>query len=110
MTTQDKDDIHAFWDISRETLDGSDSVVYAQMAKVWLDESVVRQISLSNDEPEWMLKHRLKSLEKYRTFSKPTWWPSLEELDLESIYYFAKAEGGGDAKSWDCLLYTSRCV
>ena len=101
MTTQDKDDIHAFWDISRETLDGSDSVVYAQMAKVWLDESVVRQISLSNDEPEWMLKHRLKSLEKYRTFSKPTWWPSLEELDLESIYYFAKAEGGGDAKSWD---------
>ena len=98
---QNQDDIHAFWDISRETLDGSDSIVYAQMAKVGLDESVVRQISLSNNEPEWMLIHRLKSLEKYRTFSKPTWWPSLEALDLESIYYFAKAEGGGDSKSWD---------
>lgn len=98
---KDQDDIHAFWDISRETLDGSDSVVYAEMARAWLDESVVRQISLSNEEPEWMLIHRLKSLEKYRTFSKPTWWPSLEALDLESIYYFAKAEGWGDAKSWD---------
>ena len=31
---QEQDDIQAFGDISRETLDGSDSVVYAQMAKV----------------------------------------------------------------------------
>lgn len=101
MTTQNYDDIQAFGDISRATLDGSDSIVYSQMAKVWLDESVVRQISLSNEEPTWMLDHRLKSLEKYRSFTKPTWWPSLEALDLESIYYFAKAEGWGDSKSWD---------
>ena len=71
------------------------------MAKVGLDESVVRQISTSNGEPEWMLAHRLKSLELYRGFTKPTWGPSLESLDHESIYYFAKAEGGGDGKSWD---------
>jgi Fe-S cluster assembly protein SufB len=100
-TSQNQDDIQAFGDISRATLDGSDTVVYSQMAKVWLDESVVRQISLSNEEPAWMLEHRLKALEKYRTFIKPTWWPSLESLDLESIYYFAKAEGWGDSKSWD---------
>lgn len=73
MTPQNQDDIHAFGDISRETLDSSDSIVYAQMAKVGLDESVIRQISLSNHEPEWMLEHRLRSLEKYRTFTKPTW-------------------------------------
>ena len=101
MTLQNQDDIQAFGDISRATLDGSDSIVYSQMAKVGLDESVVRQISLSNEEPSWMLDHRLKSLEKYRAFTKPTWGPSLEALDLESIYYFAKAEGGGDSKSWD---------
>jgi Fe-S cluster assembly scaffold protein SufB len=40
-----------------------------------------------------MLEHRLKSLEKYRGFKKPTWGPSLESIDLESIYYFAKPEG-----------------
>jgi Fe-S cluster assembly protein SufB len=96
-----QDDIHAFGDISRETLDSSDAVVYSQMAKVGLDESVVRQISTSNSEPQWMLEHRLKSLELYRNFKKPNWWPSLDSLDLEAIYYFWKAEGGGDAKSWD---------
>lgn len=73
MTTETQDDIHAFGDISRETLDSSDAIVYSQMAKVGLDESVIRQISLSNGEPNWMLEHRLKSLELYRNFKKPTW-------------------------------------
>ena len=93
MSKNNEDDIQAFGDISRETLDTSDTIVYSQMSKIGLDESVVRQISLSNDEPEWMLALRLKSLELYRAFTKPTWGPSLESLDLESIYYFAKAEG-----------------
>lgn len=73
MDHQNTDDIEAFGDISRATLDASDSVVYSQMAKVGLDESVVRQISLSNDEPEWMLDLRLKSLAIYRKCEKPTW-------------------------------------
>ena len=101
MKAQNQDDIHAFGDISRETLDSSDAIVYSQMAKVGLDESVIRQISLSNGEPNWMLEHRLKSLELYRGFKKPTWWPSLAALDLEAIYYFWKAEWWWDAKSWD---------
>lgn len=73
MDHQNTDDIEAFGDISRATLDASDSVVYSQMAKVGLDESVVRQISLSNDEPQWMLDLRLKSLAIYRKCEKPTW-------------------------------------
>lgn len=101
MSTQNQDDIHAFGDISRKTLDSSDSIVYSQMAKMWLDESVIRQISESNGEPKWMLEHRLRSLALYQQYTKPTWWPSLEQLDLDSIYYFWKAEGWGDAKSWD---------
>lgn len=101
MTTTHTDDIHAFGDISRATLDGSDIVNYQKITKQWLDEEVVRQISESNKEPGWMLEHRLKSLELYRKFSKPTWWPSLSELDLESIYYFAKPEGAWDTRSWD---------
>ena len=56
MSTQEvQDNIQAFGDISRETLDSSDAIVYSQMAKVGLDESVIRQISLSNGEPNWML-------------------------------------------------------
>ena len=101
MTTQPQDDIQAFGDISRSTLDASDIVVYSEIAKMGLDEDLIRQISASGKEPEWMLEHRLKSLEIFRSMKKPTWWPSLEALDLESIYYFGKPEGAGDQKSWD---------
>jgi Fe-S cluster assembly protein SufB len=95
------DDTQVFWDISRETLDRSDSIAYSALSAVGINETVVRQISLSNKEPQWMLDLRLKSLEIFRKSKQPTWWPSLNALDLESIYYFAKAEGWGDKKSWD---------
>jgi len=62
---------------------------------------VVRQISLSNKEPTWMLELRLKALEIYHAKPLPNWGPSLEKLDLESIYYFAKPEGGGNNKTWE---------
>lgn len=90
-----------FANISREKLDRSDTIVYSALAEAGISERVVRQISEAGKEPEWMLAHRLKSLEIFRTFQKPTWGPSLEKLDLESIYYFAKPEGAGDKKSWD---------
>ncbi len=90
-----------FSDISRETLDSSDAIVYREQSLPWLSEAVVRQISLSNDEPTWMLEERLASLQAFQKFSRPTWWPSLDALDLETISYFAKAEGAGDTKSWE---------
>ena len=96
-----EDDIKAFGDISRTTLDTSDSIVYSEMAKIGINEEVVRQISLSNQEPLWMLEHRLRSLQIFQSMQKPTWWPSLENLDLDSIYYFWKAEWWWDKKSWE---------
>jgi Fe-S cluster assembly protein SufB len=101
MDSNTQDDIRAFGDISRETLDSSDAVNYSQMAKKGIDEEVVRQICVANKEPQWMLEHRLKSLEAFQKFEKPTWWPSLESLDLAEIYYFARPEGAWDSKSWD---------
>jgi Fe-S cluster assembly protein SufB len=43
------------------------------MAKIGISEEVVRQISLSNNEPDWMLEHRLRSLALFEKFEKPTW-------------------------------------
>lgn len=71
--TQQQEDIKAFGDITRETLDMSDSVVYSEMAKMGIDEDLLRQISSSNHEPEWMLDLRLRSLEIFRGMQKPTW-------------------------------------
>jgi Fe-S cluster assembly protein SufB len=92
MDQTSQDDIKAFGDITRETLDASDIVRYAHMAQPGINEEVVRQISSSAKEPQWMLEHRLKSLQAYQNFKKPSWGPSLESLDLESIYYFAQPE------------------
>lgn len=95
MTTQ------PFWDISRDTLDRSDDITYQTALESGISERVVRQIWESNGEPDWMLDFRLKSLETFQRLHMPKWWPSLEKLDLQSIYYFGKAEWSGDNKSWD---------
>lgn len=95
MTTQ------PFGDISRDTLDRSDDITYQTTLESGISERVVRVIWESNKEPDWMLDFRLKSLATFQNAKMPTWWPSLKSLDLNSIYYFGKAEGSGDNKSWD---------
>jgi len=81
--------------------DFQDEIAYSEEVEAGINEGVVRQISKSNDEPEWMLELRLKALKIYEEKSMPTWWPSLEKLDLDSIYYFAKPEGAWANKSWE---------
>ncbi len=93
--------VQPFGDISRETLDRSDNITYQGELEMGISEKVVRRIWESNNEPEWMLDLRLKSLKIFQDSKMPTWWPSLEKLDLDSIYYFGKPEWSGDNKSWD---------
>jgi Fe-S cluster assembly protein SufB len=65
--------VQPFGDISRETLDRSDDVIYTTLSAPGISESMIREIARSNDEPDWMLDLRLKSLAVFRTFEKPTW-------------------------------------
>jgi len=83
------------------TWDFHDKVSYKTKLIAWINEDVVKQISSSNKEPSWMLDLRLKSLEIFNKKEMPNWWPSLEKLDLNSIYYFAKPKWAWDNKSWD---------
>jgi Fe-S cluster assembly protein SufB len=78
-----------------------DDVKYTSNVEAGINETVVRQISLANDEPEWMLELRLKALKIYQEKSMPTWGPNLDKLDLDSIYYYAKPEWAGAKKTWD---------
>lgn len=98
---EETEDILPFGDINRETLDARDDISYATLAVPGVSEQVVRQISASFSEPEWMLELRLASLAKYQSMPVPTWGADLSALNLESIYYFAKPEGVSDAKTWD---------
>lgn len=90
-----------FGDVSRESLDASDVVDYQIITEPGLREDVIRQISASFNEPQWMLDLRLKSFEKYQEMQFPKWGPDLSKLDLENIYYFAKPKWASNADSWD---------
>lgn len=90
-----------FGDISRESLDASDEIDYSLITEAWLSEEVVKHISKSFNEPEWMLEHRLKSLQTYKKMDMPKWWPDLSGLKLDEIYYFAKPKWAKDTKKWE---------
>jgi len=74
----------------KQTLETADDIQYDIYLK-WLTEDTVRGISADQNEPEWMLEHRLKSFALVQTMSLPTRWPDLSWLDLSQIVYYAKA-------------------
>jgi len=67
-----------------------------------LDEGVVREISRAKEEPEWMLRFRLRSLELFRALPLPDWGADLSGLDFDSMRYYSKPTEG-TARSWDDL-------
>lgn len=85
----------------QSSLDTSDKIIYQTISDVGINETVVRQISLANNDPDWMLALRLQALEIFRSKPLPTWGPDLSGLDLDNIHYFGKPEGSGDRKSWE---------
>lgn len=79
-----------------------DSDAAGSVAKRGLDADVVRYISKAKNEPEWMLKRRLKA---YKTFERkpiPTWGPDLSNLDMDQIKYFVRSTEKV-AESWEDL-------
>ncbi len=63
---------------------------YVFKAKKGLSEDVVRKISKIKNEPEWMLKLRLKALEEFRKKPLPQWGANLNEIRFDDIYYYLK--------------------
>jgi len=51
----------------------SDDIKYSEEVAPGINEKVVRQISKSNNEPEWMLELRLKALKIYEEKTMPNW-------------------------------------
>src|SRR5207245_2053260 len=43
---------------------------------------LVRSLSRSRDEPDWMLRHRLRALERLRSDGVPAWAAFLLDVDL----------------------------
>jgi Fe-S cluster assembly protein SufB len=79
---------------------------YLFKAPKGLNERVVRELSGMKDEPEWMLKRRLKALEIFN--KKPTpltgMWANQElaGLNHDDIHYFVRA-GERPQTDWDAV-------
>jgi Fe-S cluster assembly protein SufB len=67
-----------------------------------LSEEIVRQISAHKEEPEWMLKFRLKALEIYYSKPMPKWGGNLDDLEatLDQIYFYLRPQDQME-RSWD---------
>jgi len=65
-----------------------------------ISPEVVAAISAHKQEPEWMLKFRLKALDHFFKRPMPTWGADLSGIDFDNIYYYIKPvdEMG---RSWD---------
>ncbi|MFV9504646.1 MAG: Fe-S cluster assembly protein SufB [Oscillochloridaceae bacterium umkhey_bin13] len=79
---------------------------YLFKAPKGLSEKVVRELSGMKDEPEWMLKRRLKALEIFMKKPVPLagMWanPELADLNHDDIHYFVRA-GERPQTDWDAV-------
>jgi Fe-S cluster assembly protein SufB len=67
-----------------------------------LSPELVAAISEHKNEPEWMRKFRLKSLEYFQARPLPTWGGDVTGIDFDSIFYYIRPTEK-QAKSWDDL-------
>ena len=81
--------------------DKSDNQDYAKIFSQGLSEKIIRGISARKNEPQWILDIRLKAFAKFQELEMPKWGPSLKNLDLNKIRYYAQASDKKSAKNWD---------
>lgn len=87
-------------EIKRELYDQVDYHQPRLIAQPGLNEEVVRMISATKNEPEWMLKKRLQGLELFNKTPLPNWGPNLSNLNFDEIVYFVDPDAE-EATSWD---------
>jgi Fe-S cluster assembly protein SufB len=66
-----------------------------------LNKRVIEKISYYKNEPEWMLKFRLKALEIAEKKGRPKWGPDLSKLNFDEIYFYIRPQDRKGSNSWD---------
>lgn len=70
------------------------------IAKPGINEELIKKISSDKNEPEWMLKKRLKALDLFKKTKTPTWGPDISHLNLDEIIYYVDPDTVS-ARTWD---------
>ena len=87
-------------DVLQKTLDkkyqaGFTTNVESETLPPGLDENTVRKISKIKNEPEWLLKFRLKAFDRWKILKKPNWANlEIEPIDYQAISYYSAPKKG----------------
>jgi Fe-S cluster assembly protein SufB len=84
----------------REKFAFHDDIAYLKESGRGLSRATVEEISAIKDEPEWMLKFRLRAFEHFEKRPMPIWTDGLERIDFDKIVYYRKPSER-EEKSWD---------
>ena len=87
-------------DLDYSKYDFKDPEVYAFKSGKGLTRQVVEELSAMKNEPEWMLKKRLKALEHFERRPMPTWGGDLSTLNFDDIHYYVRPSDE-KADNWD---------
>jgi len=87
-------------DIDRSMYDFRYDESHQEHLDAGLTPDIVREISAKKNEPDWMLEHRLKSLEIYNSMPVPDWGPAIDGLDMDNIVTYVKPDTDQQA-SWE---------
>lgn len=88
-------------DIERGEYDVIDDAKYKYSTGFGLNEEVVTRISKRKNEPEWMLKLRLRSLKEYHAKPIPKWGADISDLDLDDIIHYIEPDAKRMSENWD---------
>jgi len=81
---------------------GFTSDIDTEIVPPGLNEDVVRFISKTKNEPEWLLDYRLKAFRYWQTLTPPTWAHlQIPEIDFQAISYYAAPKKKELKKSMD---------
>ena len=68
-----------------------DEARYLFRTEKGLSRKVVEEIAGIKEEPQWMRDMRLRALEVFESKPMPSWGPDLSEINLNDMYYYARA-------------------
>lgn len=87
-------------EVNRNIYDIKNKDNYDFKIKKGLNKEIVEEISKIKNEPEWMLKLRLKALQTYNRLELPTWGPDLSELKMDELATYVRPKSKLNS-SWE---------
>ncbi|EKD79607.1 MAG: hypothetical protein ACD_41C00026G0002 [uncultured bacterium] len=90
-----------FSGLNRDTFDHKNQSDYTKQATRGLSEELVRKISATKHEPDWMLQKRLEGLRLFYEKAMPNFGPDLSHLNFAEIIFYAAPGEQTPSKSWE---------